>query len=85
MTQFKDKSAKEGKNIPAGLFNYPWLMAADILLYDTDIVPVGEDQIQHIELTRDIAVRMNHHYGEDLFKLPKPYIGKVGSRVMDLQ
>lgn len=85
MTQFKDKSEKEGKNIPSGLFNYPWLMAADILLYDTDVVPVGEDQKQHIELCRDIAVRMNHHYGKELFKLPKPYIGTVGARVMDLQ
>lgn len=85
MTQFKDKSEKAGKNIPAGLFNYPWLMAADILLYDTDVVPVGEDQKQHIELCRDIAIRMNHHYNTELFKLPKPFIGKVGSRVMDLQ
>lgn len=85
MTQFKNKSEKAGKNIPAGLFNYPWLMAADILLYDADVVPVGEDQKQHIELCRDIAVRMNHHYNTELFKLPKPYIGKVGARVMDLQ
>jgi tryptophanyl-tRNA synthetase len=85
MTQFKDKSDKEGKNIPAGLYNYPFLMAADILLYDTDVVPVGEDQKQHIELCRDIAVRMNHHYKQELFKLPKPYIAKVGARVMDLQ
>ncbi|MGK0366998.1 MAG: tryptophanyl-tRNA synthetase [Thermoproteota archaeon] len=85
MTQFKDKSGKEGKNIPAGLFNYPFLMAADILLYDTAVVPVGEDQKQHIELCRDIVVRMNHYYGKEIFKLPTPYIPKIGARIMDLQ
>ena len=85
MTQFKDKSAKAEQNIPAGLFNYPVLMAADILLYQTDKVPVGEDQKQHIELTRDLAGRMNALYGKDLFKIPEPYISKVGARIMSLQ
>ena len=85
MTQFKDKSAKAGQNIPAGLFNYPVLMASDILLYRTDLVPVGEDQKQHIELTRDVAIRMNNLYGSDLFKIPEPYIAKVGARIMSLQ
>ena len=84
MTQFKDKSAKNADNINAGLFTYPALQAADILLYQADLVPVGSDQKQHIELTRDIAVRFNGIYG-DVFKLPEPYIGKIGARIMDLQ
>ena len=84
MTQFKDKSAKNADNINAGLFTYPALMAADILLYQTDLVPVGEDQRQHLELTRDIAQRFNGIYG-DVFKVPDAYIGKVGARVMALQ
>ena len=84
MTQFKDKSAKNADNINAGLFTYPALQAADILLYQTDLVPVGADQKQHIEITRDIAVRFNGIYG-DVFKLPEPYIPKVGARIMDLQ
>ncbi len=85
MTQFKDKSAKQGQNIPAGLFNYPVLMAADILLYHTDLVPIGEDQKQHLELTRDIALRMINIYGEDLFTVPEVYIPPVGARIMSLQ
>ncbi len=84
MTQFKDKSKKHADNINAGLFTYPVLMAADILLYQTDLVPVGNDQLQHIELTRDIANRFNHHYS-DTFVVPEPYIGKAGARVMSLQ
>ena len=84
MTQFKDKSSKNEENINAGLFTYPVLQAADILLYNTDLVPVGADQKQHVELTRDIAVRFNGIYG-DVFKLPEPYIPKVGARIMDLQ
>ncbi len=84
MTQFKDKSKKHADNINAGLFTYPVLMAADILLYQADLVPVGNDQLQHIELTRDIANRFNHHYGET-FTVPEPYIGKAGARVMSLQ
>jgi len=84
MTQFKDKSAKHAENINAGLFTYPTLMAADILLYQTDLVPVGEDQRQHLELSRDIAQRFNGVYG-DTFKVPEAYIGKVGARVMALQ
>jgi tryptophanyl-tRNA synthetase len=84
MTQFKDKSAKNADNINAGLFTYPVLQAADILLYQADLVPVGVDQKQHIELTRDIAVRFNGVYG-DVFKLPEPYIPEVGARIMDLQ
>lgn len=83
MTQFKDKSAKNADNINAGLFTYPCLMAADILLYQPDYVPVGEDQKQHVELTRDIAHRFNTLYG-DVFKMPEPYIGKIGARVMSL-
>ena len=83
MTQFKDKSAKNADNINGGLFTYPALMAADILLYQPDYVPVGEDQKQHVELTRDIATRFNHIYGET-FRMPEPYIPKVGARVMDL-
>lgn len=84
MTQFKEKSSKHGENINAGLFTYPALMAADILLFQTDLVPVGADQKQHLELARDIATRFNGLYG-DTFKVPDPYIGKVGARVMSLQ
>ena len=84
MTQFKDKSAKHEDNINAGLFTYPVLMAADILLYQTDLVPVGHDQKQHIELARDIAIRFNNAYGET-FKVPEGFIPKVGGRVMSLQ
>ncbi len=85
MTQFKDKAHKrEHEFISAGLFTYPALMAADILLYDTDEVPVGEDQRQHLEITRDIAVRFNHRYG-DTFVIPKAVMPKAGARVMDLQ
>ena len=83
MTQFKDKSAKNADNINGGLFTYPSLMAADILLYQADYVPVGEDQRQHCELTRDIAIRFNNIYGET-FKVPEPYIPKTGARVMGL-
>ena len=83
MTQFKDKSAKNADNINAGLFTYPALMAADILLYQADLVPVGEDQKQHVEICRDIANRFNGIYG-DVFKMPDPYIPKVGARVMSL-
>lgn len=83
MTQFKDKSAKNAENINGGLFTYPSLMAADILLYQTDLIPVGEDQKQHCELTRDIAVRFNNIYGPT-FKVPEPYIPKVGARIMSL-
>lgn len=83
MTQFKDKSAKNADNINGGLFTYPSLMAADILLYQPDYVPVGEDQKQHVELTRDVAQRFNNIYGPT-FKVPEPYIPKVGARVMDL-
>ena len=85
MTQFKDKSAKrEADFVSGGLFTYPALQAADILLYDTDEVPVGEDQRQHIEITRDIAIRFNSRFGET-FVVPKPVIPKAGARVMDLQ
>lgn len=84
MTQFKDKSQKHSNNINAGLFGYPTLMAADILLYNTDIVPVGADQKQHIEITRDIAKRFNRIYGE-VFKIPEEFIPKVGARIMSLQ
>jgi len=84
MTQFKDKSSKNADNINAGLFTYPVLQAADILLYQADLVPVGADQKQHIELTRNIAIRFNGIYG-DVFKLPEPYIPKVGAKIMDLQ
>ncbi len=83
MTQFKDKCAKNADNINGGLFTYPSLMAADILLYQADYVPVGEDQKQHCELTRDIANRFNNLYGET-FKVPEPYIPKVGARIMSL-
>lgn len=84
MTQFKDKSQKHSDNINAGLFAYPALMAADILLYQTDLVPVGVDQKQHLELTRDIANRFNNLYGET-FKVPEAYIPKVGAKIMSLQ
>ncbi len=84
MTQFKDKSAKHADNINAGLFTYPVLMAADILLYQADVVPVGIDQMQHLELTRDIAERFNNIYG-DVFTVPEAYIGKVGAKIMSLQ
>lgn len=84
MTQFKEKSAKAGDNINAGLFTYPTLMAADILLYQADLVPVGVDQKQHLELTRDIAIRFNNIYG-DVFTVPEPYIPKAGAKIMSLQ
>ncbi|XPE40252.1 tryptophan--tRNA ligase [Shigella flexneri] len=82
-TQFKDKSARYAENMNAGLFDYPVLMAADILLYQTTRVPVGEDQKQHLELSRDIAQRCNALYGE-IFKVPEPFIPKSGARVMSL-
>ena len=84
MTQFKDKSAKHTDNINAGLFTYPVLMAADILLYQADVVPVGIDQMQHLELTRDLAQRFNGVYG-DVFTVPEAYIGKQGAKIMSLQ
>ena len=84
MTQFKDKAAKHADNINAGLFTYPVLMAADILLYQADVVPVGIDQMQHLELTRDIAIRFNNIYG-NVFTIPEAYIGKVGAKIMSLQ
>ena len=84
MTQFKDKSQKHANNINAGLFDYPVLMAADILIYQTDKVPVGDDQKQHLELARDIAMRFNGRHG-DLFRVPEPLIPKVGARIMSLQ
>ena len=85
MTQFKDKSAKHPENVNAGLFTYPVLMAADILLYQTDLVPVGDDQKQHVEICRDIATRFNGIYG-NVFKIPEPYIPKKeqGARIMSL-
>lgn len=84
MTQFKDKSAKNASNINVGLYSYPALQAADILLYQANQVPVGEDQKQHLELTRDIATRFNNLYGE-VFTLPEPYIPEFGARIMSLQ
>ncbi|MDD1795918.1 tryptophan--tRNA ligase [Enterovibrio sp. ZSDZ42] len=84
MTQFKDKSARHAENINAGLFGYPVLMAADILLYQANQVPVGNDQKQHLELARDVATRFNNVYG-DVFSVPEPYIPQVGARVMSLQ
>lgn len=84
MTQFKDKAAKHSDNINAGLYTYPVLMAADILLYQADVVPVGKDQLQHLEITRDIAQRFNGIYGE-VFTIPEPYVGKVGAKIMSLQ
>jgi len=83
MTQFKEKAEKQKEQVSVGLFDYPSLMAADILLYDTDTVPVGEDQKQHVELTRDLAQRFNSIYGET-FRLPEPLIPDVGSRIMGL-
>ena len=84
MTQFKDKASRHADNINAGLFTYPVLMAADILLYQADVVPVGVDQMQHLELTRDIAQRFNGIYG-DVFTVPEAYVGKVGAKIMSLQ
>jgi tryptophanyl-tRNA synthetase len=84
MTQYKDKSQKYGESIASGLFNYPVLMAADILLYQTDLVPVGSDQKQHLELARDLAQRFNNLYSET-FVVPDPYISKTGAKIMDLQ
>ncbi len=84
MTQYKDKAAKHADNINAGLFTYPVLMAADILLYQADVVPVGKDQMQHLEITRDIAQRFNAIYG-DVFTIPEPYLGKTGASIKSLQ
>src|SRR5699024_6929842 len=84
MTQFKEKSQKNEENINAGLFTYPVLMASDILLYQADCVPVGEDQKQHVELARDLAERFNNKYS-DTFRVPEPLIKKVGARIMSLQ
>ncbi len=84
MTQFKDKAAKHADNINVGLFAYPVLMAADILLYQADVVPVGVDQTQHLEITRDIAQRFNNIYG-DVFTIPEAYVGKVGAKIQSLQ
>lgn len=84
MTQFKDKSEKHADNVNAGLFTYPVLMSADILLYQADLVPVGEDQKQHLELARNLAQRFNYYYS-DTFKVPEPYIPEVGARIMSLQ
>lgn len=83
MTQYKDKSIKHEDNINMGLMDYPVLMAADILLYQTELVPIGADQKQHLELTRDLAIRFNNRFGET-FKIPEPYIGKTTARVMSL-
>jgi len=82
MTQFKDK-ARKSENVAVGVFDYPVLMASDILLYQTDLVPVGEDQKQHLELTRDLSIRFNRDYGET-FTIPEPFIPKVGARIMSL-
>lgn len=84
MTQFKDKAGENQSSVSVGLFDYPVLMAADILLYDTDVVPVGDDQLQHVELARDIAKRFNHHFGE-IFVTPKAMVKKEGARIMSLQ
>jgi len=84
MTQYKDRLQKKDKNITAGLFTYPALMAADILMYDADVVPVGIDQKQHVELCRDLAQRFNHTYGET-FVIPQPLIAEVGAKIMSLQ
>jgi tryptophanyl-tRNA synthetase len=83
MTQFKEKARKQQENVSVGLFDYPVLMASDILLYHTDLVPVGDDQKQHLELTRDLAIRFNRDYGQT-FKVPDPYIPKLGARIMSL-
>lgn len=85
MTQFKEKAEKHVKNINAGLFSYPVLMAADILLYQADMVPVGEDQKQHLELCRDLVGYFENRYGKGIFKMPEPMIGKTGARIMSLQ
>jgi tryptophanyl-tRNA synthetase len=85
MTQFKDKSQQHAENINAGLFTYPVLMASDILLYQADLVPVGEDQKQHLELSRDLANRFNFNYNSQIFKVPEPFIPPVGARIMNLQ
>lgn len=85
MTQFKEKAEKHTKNINAGLFTYPVLMAADILLYQADFVPVGEDQKQHLELCRDLVGYFENRYGKGVFKMPEPMIGKTGARIMSLQ
>ena len=84
MTQFKEKSKRYNENINAGLYTYPILMASDILLYQADLVPVGADQKQHLELTRNLAQRFNSRYS-DTFAIPKPFIPKIGSRIMSLQ
>src|SRR5215208_7262289 len=84
MTQFKDKAKKQRENVSAGLLTYPALMAADILLYQTDLVPVGQDQKQHLELTRDLAERFNRDFGET-FVIPEPYIPPVGANILSLQ
>jgi tryptophanyl-tRNA synthetase len=84
MTQFKDKSERYSENVNSGLFTYPVLMASDILLYQADAVPVGDDQKQHLELTRNLAQRFNHYFS-DTFKIPEPYIPKIGARIMSLQ
>ena len=83
MTQYKEKARKQQENITVGIFDYPVLMASDILLYQTDLVPVGDDQRQHLELTRDLAIRFNRDFGET-FKVPEAYIPKVGARIMSL-
>jgi tryptophanyl-tRNA synthetase len=83
MTQFKDKARKQSENVGVGFFDYPVLMAADILLYQTDLVPVGEDQKQHLELARDLAIRFNRDYG-DTFRIPEAFIPRVGARIMSL-
>jgi tryptophanyl-tRNA synthetase len=83
MTQFKDQARKQRESLGAGIFEYPVLMAADILLYQTELVPVGEDQKQHLELTRDLAIRFNRDYGQT-FRVPEPYIPKLGARIMSL-
>lgn len=85
MTQFKEKAEKHNKNINAGLFTYPVLMAADILLYQADLVPVGEDQKQHLELCRDLVGYFENRYCKGIFKMPEPHIGKLGARIMSLQ
>ena len=85
MTQYKDKASKRGDSVPAGLLTYPPLMSADILLYQTNLVPVGDDQKQHLEITRDLAQRFNRVYGEDVFTIPEILLGQDGTRVMSLQ
>ena len=85
MTQYKDKASKRGDSVPAGLLTYPPLMAADILLYQTNLVPVGDDQKQHLEITRDLEQRFNRVYGEDVFTIPEILLGQDGTRVMSLQ